>query len=91
MVTEVHDQGPLISVSGYVGQTPIQVRQFYQEAEGLELFEIEDEVYEAEALFGGGKFRSYVKAQAMCQQGSILTVFVGPGDSGDLPSVGGGG
>ncbi len=90
VVTEVQDQGPLVSVRGYVGQTPVQVRRFYQQAEGLELFEIEDEIYEAEALFAGAKFRSYVKAQAQCQQGSLLLVFVGPGDSGDLPSVGGG-
>lgn len=89
VVTKVEDQGPLISVQGYVEQTPIQVRRFYQGVEGLELFEIEDEVYEAEALFAGPKFRSYVKAQAQCQQGSVLIVFVGPGDSGDLPSVGG--
>ena len=33
------------SVRGYVAQTPIQVRQFYERAKGLELFEIEDEVY----------------------------------------------
>lgn len=78
-----------ISVRGYVEQTPIQVREFYQQAQGLELFEIEDEVYEAEALFAGPKFRSYVKAQAQCQQGSVLIVYVGPGE-GALPSVGGG-
>jgi len=89
VVTKVQDQGPLISVQGYVERTPIQVRQFYQGVEGLELFEIEDEVYEAEALFAGPKFRSYVKAQAQCRQGSVLIIFVGPGDSGDLPSVGG--
>jgi len=90
VVTEVQDQGQLVSVRAYVEQTPIQVKQFYNDAPGLELFEIEDEIYEAEVLFGGGDFRSYVKAQAQCQQGSLLLVFVGPGDSGDLPSVGGG-
>ncbi|HEV8056049.1 MAG TPA: hypothetical protein VGP51_06140, partial [Nocardioidaceae bacterium] len=90
VVNEVQEQGPLISVRGYVDQTPIQVRQFYQEAKGLELFEIEDEVFEAEVLFAGKKFRSYVKAQAQCETGSVLIVFVGPGETGDLPSVGGG-
>lgn len=89
VVTEVEDQGPLISVRAYVEQTPVQVRRFYQQAKGLELQEIEDEVYEAEALFSGAKFNSYVKAQAQCQQGSLLIAFVGPGESGDLPSVGG--
>ncbi len=89
VVTEVEEQGPLISVRAYVEQTPIQVRRFYQRTKGLELQEIEDEVYEAEALFSGSEFNTYVKAQAQCQQGSVLIVFVGPGESGDLPSVGG--
>jgi hypothetical protein len=89
VVTEVEEQGPLISVRAYVEQTPIQVRRFYQRTKGLELQEIEDEVYEAEALFSGSEFNTYVKAQAQCRQGSVLIVFVGPGESGDLPSVGG--
>ncbi len=90
VVTEVEDLGKLISVRAYIEQTPIQVRLFYTREPGLELFEIEDEIYEAEVLFGAGRFRSYVKVQAQCQQGSLLLAYVGPGDSGDLPSVGGG-
>jgi hypothetical protein len=90
VVTAVEDVGELVSVRAYVEQTPIQVRQFYADEPGLELFEIEDEIYEAEVLFAGGEYRSYVKAQAQCQQGSLLLVYVGPGDSGSLPSVGGG-
>lgn len=90
VITDVQDQGQLINVRGYVEQTPIQVRQFYADEPGLELFELEDETYEAEVLFGGAKYNSYVKVQAQCQQGSSLLVFVGPGDSGDLPSLGGG-
>lgn len=90
VVTEVEDLGKLISVRAYIEQTPIQVRQFYGKQPRLELFEIEDEIYEAEVLFGGGRYRSYVKVQAQCQQGSLLLAYVGPGDSGDLPSVGGG-
>ncbi len=89
VVTEVEDLGQLISVRAYIEQTPIQVKDFYAKQPGLELFEIEDEIYEAEVLFGGGKYRSYVKAQAQCQQGSLLLAFVGPGNSGELPSVGG--
>ena len=90
VVTEVEDLGQLVSVRAYIEQTPIQVKQFYAQEPGLELFEIEDEIYEAEVLFGGGKYRSYVKAQAQCRRGSLLLAFVGPGDSGDLPTVGGG-
>lgn len=88
VVTEVKEQGPLMVVRGYIDQTPIQVRKFYGDYQGLELFEIEDEIFEAEVLFGRGAHRSYVKAQAQCQQGSGLIVFVGP--SGSVPSVGGG-
>ncbi len=88
VVTEVKEQGPLMAVRGYIGQTPIEVRRFYGEYKGLELFEIEDEIFEAEVLFGRGAHRSYVKAQAQCQQGSALIVFVGP--AGTVPSVGGG-
>ena len=90
IITDVEDQGELVSVRAYIEQTPIQVRQFYADAPGLELYEIEDEVYEAEVLFGGLEYRSYVKAQAQCERGSVLFVFVGPGESGDLPQVGGG-
>lgn len=90
VVTEVEDVGQLVSVRAYVEQTPVQVRLFYAKEPGLELFEIEDEIYEAEVLFGSGDYRSYVKVQAECQQGSLLLAYVGPGNSGELPSVGGG-
>jgi hypothetical protein len=90
VVTDVEDVGELVSVRAYVEQTPIQVRQFYAKEPGLELFQIEDETYEAEVLFGREDHRSFVRAQAQCQQGSLLTVFVGPGDGGGLPSVAGG-
>jgi len=90
VVTQVEDVGELVSVRAYIEQTPIEVKQFYADAPGLELFEIEDEIYEAEVLFGGGEYRSYVKAQAQCQRGSLLLVYVGPGEGGGLPSVGGG-
>ncbi len=89
VVTNVEDQGPLVVVQAYVEQTPVQVRQFYQSQKGLELSEIEDEVYEAETLFSGAKYNSYVKAQAKCDLGSLLFAYVGPGNSGDLPSIGG--
>lgn len=89
-VTAVEDVGELVSVRAYVDQTPIQVRQFYAKEPGLELFELEDEVYEAEVLFGEADHRTFVRAQAQCQQGSLLTVFVGPADADSLPSVTGG-
>ena len=89
VLTKVEQQGGLIRVDAYVEQTPVEVRMFYGGSEELEIFEIEDEVVEAEVLFGSGEFRSYVKALAVCQRGSTVIAFVGPGDSGELPSLGG--
>ena len=87
VVTGVEDVGQLVSVRAYVEETPIQVRQFYAREPGLELFEIEDEVYEAEVLFGGDEHRTFVRAQAQCQQGSVIEAYVGPADSDDLPTM----
>jgi hypothetical protein len=89
VLTKVEELGSLIRVDAYVEQTPVQVRMFYGDAQGLEIFEIEDEVVEAEVLFGSGAFRSYVKALAVCERGSTVIAFVGPGDGGELPSLGG--
>ncbi len=90
LLTAVEDLGELVSVRGYVALTPIQVRQFYATAPGLRLYALEDEVYEAEVLYGADEHRVFVKAQAQCRQGSVLSVFVGPEDGEGLPPVTGG-
>ena len=87
VVTGVEDLGELVNVQGYVALTPIQVRKSYAAAPGLELYALEDELYEAEVLFGSADNRVFVKAQAQCQQGSILSVFVGPEDGEGLPTI----
>ncbi len=89
VVTSVDEGDPLVTVQGYIPQTPIVVRQFLQEARGLELYEIEDEIFEAEALYGQGEHRVYVKAQAACAEGSTLLVVIGPAGDTELPSPGG--
>ena len=89
VVTGVEDLGELVSVRGYVELTPIQVRLFYAEAPDLQLYVVEDEVYEAEILFGSGDNRIFAKAQAQCRQGSVLSVFIGPEDGEGLPPVSG--
>ena len=89
VVTGVEDLGELVSVNGYVALTPIQVREFYEAAPGLEVYVAEDEVYEAEILFGADDNRVYVKAQAQCRQGSVLSAFVGPEDGEGLPPLSG--
>lgn len=90
VITSVSENGPLVSVEGYVDLVPIAVRNYYQDRRGLELFEIEDEIFEAEALYGEGEFRSYMKARATCKTGSELLVVVGPAGTGGQPEVGGG-
>ena len=87
VVTGVEDLGELVSVRAYVALTPIEVRRFYAAAQGLQLYALEDELYEAEVLFGSGDNRVFVKAQAQCRQGSVLSIFVGPEDGEGLPSV----
>ena len=90
VITSVSEDGPLVSVEGYVEMTPIEVRMFYFERPGLELFEIEDEIFEAETLYGQGEFRTYAKARAVCNTGSELLVVVGPAGTAAQPEVGGG-
>ena len=87
VVTSVEDLGELVSVRAYVALTPIQVRRFYGAAPGLKLYALEDEVYEAEILFGSQENRVFVKAQAQCRQGSVLSVFIGPEDGEGLPTI----
>ena len=41
-------------------------------------------VVEAEVLLGSGEHRSYVKARAVCAEGSVLLAVVGPGGA-DVP------
>lgn len=81
VVTSVQEDDPLVTVEAYVEQTPIEVRRFYFERPGLEMFSIEDEIFEAEVMYGQGEFRSYAKARATCKTGSVLTVVVGPAGS----------
>jgi hypothetical protein len=89
VVTGVEDLGELLSVRGYVALTPIQVREFYEAAPELQVYVAEDEVYEAEVLFGADDNRVYVKAQAQCRQGSLLSLFEGPEDGEGLPPLSG--
>ncbi len=91
VITSVEREHPLSTVRGYVPDTPVNVRKFYQQQEDLEFSEIEDEVYEAEAFYTLGVHNVYVKAQATCATGAQLTAVVGPsGKNVPLPKVGGG-
>lgn len=58
----------------------------YAERDDLEIFFIEDEIYESEAMVGNGTHRTYVKATAVCDRGSRLLLVVAPElDAAGLP------
>ncbi len=86
IVGEVTEQPPLVTVRGYSPRTPVQIRRDYAERDDLEVFFIEDEIYESEAMVGNGTHRTYVKATAVCDRGSRLLMVVAPElDASGLP------
>jgi hypothetical protein len=87
VLTEQADDGPLTTAKGYVPMTPIQVRVFYEESDEVEVVQIEDEVRESEGLFDVGEMRLFVKAQAVCAEGSVFVAIVAPrAAEGQLPA-----
>lgn len=90
VLTEQAEDGPLTTTRGYVPMTPVQVRDWYQRHEELEVVQIEDEVREAEALLDSGDRRLFVKAQAVCELGSVFLAVVAPqADEDQLPAPAG--
>jgi hypothetical protein len=86
IVEDVTEEPPLITVTGYAPRTPVQIRRDYAERDDLEVFFIEDEIYESEAMVGNGTHRTYVKATAVCDRGSRLLMVVAPElDAAGLP------
>lgn len=78
VVTERSDDGPLTTVRGYVPLTPVQVRVLYQRDPAVEIVQVEDEIRESETLVDSGDYRLFVKAQAVCEQGSVFLAVVAP-------------
>lgn len=78
VVTEISDDGPLTTVRGYVPLTPVQVRVIYQRDPDLGIVQVEDEIRESETLLDSGEHRLFVKAQAVCEQGSVFLAVVAP-------------
>jgi hypothetical protein len=93
VVTELVDSGPLTQVRGYIERTPVEVRVFYADGSaGVEVLSIEDEVREVEALVSDGARRLFVKAQAVCERGSVFVAFLAPAGEADRlpePALGG--
>lgn len=81
-VTSVVEQGALTTVEATVRMTPLDVRAHYEGRADIELLRVEDEVFEAEVLTRAQQRRMYLRAGALCADGTTLTAVVGP-DSED--------
>lgn len=87
VVTAVSEVGPITQVTGFIDQTPVDVRDTY--AEDAQLVYLEDEGYEAEILVDTGGFRTFIKASIRCRTGSVMALIVAPDDeAGGLPVPG---
>ena len=90
-VTAARSQPPISQFNGYVTMTPVQVREWIQAQDDLEVLVAEDEGFESELLVGNGKFRTFVKARAVCAEASLLAQVIAPADSAvQLPTPAGG-
>jgi hypothetical protein len=91
LVTRTRPRGPTLRMSGYVPMRPIELRRYYEARADLEVLTIEDEIIEAEALLSDGEFRTFVKAQAVCDEGSTFLAVVAPElAAGEVPVPAGG-
>ncbi len=91
-VTAVVQQGVLTTVEATLRMSPLDVRAHYEQRTDLDVLRVEDEVFETEVLARTEARRMYLRASALCADGSSLTVVVGP-DSEDagLPEFRSGG
>lgn len=78
VITEVTPQAPVTTVRAYLPMTPVQVREHYAQRDDVDLLAIEDEVFEAEVLLDSGEHRVFVRAMAVCAEGSSLLAIVAP-------------
>lgn len=85
-VTSVLEQGVLTTVEGTIRMTPLDVRDHYESRGDIDLLRIEDEVFETEVLLRAQQRRMYLRATALCADGTALTAVVGPdSDDAGLP------
>ena len=95
VLTSQTQQGPLTQIKGYIPMTPVQIRVFYQRQDeyDYEILQVEDEIRESEVLLADGDNRLFVKAQAICELGSVFLAVLAPESSGEqvpVPAGGGG-
>jgi hypothetical protein len=77
IIQKVTPQGPLVNVTAYVPMTPVQFEQTYRELD-VEILITENEIYEAELLVSNGTHRNFLKAAALCKEGSSVLAVVAP-------------
>jgi hypothetical protein len=68
--------GPLTTVTGFVGLNPLEVRKHYELRKDVELLSIEDEGFETEVLVSDGKYRMFFKASVLCRTGSNFAAVI---------------
>jgi hypothetical protein len=91
VIARVATRGPTQNVRGFIPMTPVQVRMYYEQRTDLEILAIEDEIYEAEALVSARGFRTFIKAEAICDQGSrFIAVVASELAAGQVPTPAGG-
>ncbi len=85
-VTAVVEQGVLTTVEATIRMTPLDVRLHYENRDDIDLLRAEDEIFEAEVLTRTEQRRMYLRAGALCADGTSLTAVVGPdSDDAGLP------
>lgn len=77
-ITAVREQAPLVQLNGYVTSTPREVRAWVEAHSGLDVVVSEDEGYESELLVTDGTWRTFIKARAVCSDGSLLAEVIAP-------------
>lgn len=76
-IQRVTPQGPLVNVTAYVPMTPVQFEQSYRDLD-VEILISENEIYESEMLVSDGTHRNFLKAAALCKEGSSVLAVVAP-------------
>jgi hypothetical protein len=91
VIKQVRTRGPTRNVRGFIPMTPVQIRKDYEARSDLQILAIEDEIYEAEALITARGFRTFIKAEAVCDRGSrFIAVVASELEAGQVPTPAGG-
>lgn len=88
-IQSASDSGPITTVNAYVASTPLSIEEDLVTRDDVKVLHNENEVFETEMLFSDGTHRSFLKAVAVCDEGSrIVAVVVAEDDAAVLPSPG---